>query len=206
MIEFRKEVKEMSTADLILVLEDQTDLYNEAELKILREELSFRYRSSKLKGEELKRTEILLSILEEQKREEIEKEIEIRKQKEKQEQERQAREQLQREYNYKIENLKKMGLDGYYEYKVVSLYDESGLFNKKSGAVDTQSMTQLLNILGLEGWHLVTAYSNELGKNTLSGGMGGVMSGINSTIDENILIFERFVKISQEQSTTTNMS
>lgn len=57
------------------------------------------------------------------------------------------------------------------------------------------SMTQVLNELGLDGWHLVTAYSNELGKNALSGGIGGVMTGVNSTIDENILIFERFVKI-----------
>jgi hypothetical protein len=42
---------------------------------------------------------------------------------------------------------------------------------------------------------LVTAYSNELGKNALSGGVGGALLGVNSTVDENILIFERFVKI-----------
>lgn len=56
-------------------------------------------------------------------------------------------------------------------------------------------MTHTLNELGIDGWHLVTAYSNELGKNALSGGAGGVLLGVNSTIDENILIFERFVKL-----------
>ena len=60
-------------------------------------------------------------------------------------------------------------------------------------------MAERLNELGIEGWHLVTAYSNELGKNALSGGVGGAVFGVNSTIDENILIFERFVRISKGQ-------
>ena len=105
------------------------------------------------------------------------------------------RERVQQQYKTKMENLTNMGHDGYYEYKVLSLLDESGFFKKDSGKVDTLTMTEILNELGVEGWHLVTAYSNELGKNALSGGAGGAMFGVNSTVDENILIFERFVKI-----------
>ena len=95
----------------------------------------------------------------------------------------------------RVENLKTKGADGYYEYKVISMLDIGGLFKNNSGRVDTAAMTQTLNELGIDGWHLVTAYSNELGKNALSGGAGGVLLGVNSTVDENILIFERFVKI-----------
>lgn len=114
------------------------------------------------------------------------------------EQENLKRERWQQEYQLKIDNLDKLGLDGYYEYKVLSLLDEVGFFRKNSGKVDTYSMTEKLNELGIEGWHLVTAYSNELGKNALSGGVGGAMLGVNSTVDENILIFERFVRINKE--------
>lgn len=105
------------------------------------------------------------------------------------------RERVQQQHKTKMENLTNMGFDGYYEYKVLSLLDERGLFRKDSGKADILTMTKVLNELGLEGWHLVTAYSNELGKNALSGGAGGAMFGVNSTVDENILIFERFVKI-----------
>ena len=110
-----------------------------------------------------------------------------------------AEEEEQRERHKKhslsISRLKSRGFDGYYEYKVISLSDVGGLFNSNSGKVDIAAMTVILNELGIEGWHLVTAYSNELGKNALSGGAGGALLGVNSTVDENILIFERFVKI-----------
>ena len=61
----------------------------------------------------------------------------------------------------------------------------------EEGRVDANKMTELLNDMRLDGWHLVTAYSNELGKNALS--MGGF--GINSVVDENIFLFERWVKV-----------
>ena len=93
-----------------------------------------------------------------------------------------------------ITSLKQMGAEGYYQYKVISLLDVGGLFKSNSGRVNTEAMMQTLNELGMEGWHLVTAYSNELGKNALSGGAGGFIMGTNSTVDENILIFERFIK------------
>ena len=105
-----------------------------------------------------------------------------------------ARKKKEEQYHLRIARLKAQNIDGYYEYKVISLLDVGGLFKINSGRVDTETMTQTLNELGIDGWHLVTAYSNELGKNALSGGAGGVLLGVNSTVDENILIFERFVK------------
>ena len=105
-----------------------------------------------------------------------------------------AKKQKEEQYHLRIDNLKAKGVNGYYEYKVISLLDVGGLFKSNSGRVNVEAMTQTLNELGIDGWHLVTAYSNELGKNAMSGGAGGVLLGVNSTVDENILIFERFVK------------
>lgn len=106
------------------------------------------------------------------------------------------KERMEREqqYSLRMKNLKDNHHEGYYEYKVISLSDFGGLFSSNSGRVDIDKMTAVLNDMGLDGWHLVIAYSNELGKNALSGGAGGVLLGVNSTADENILIFERFIK------------
>ena len=109
-------------------------------------------------------------------------------------QENRARREAELQHSVAVEALKKTGAEGYYQYKAISLMDVGGLFRSNSGRVNTEAMTQTLNALGMEGWHLVTAYSNELGKNAMSGGAGGVLLGTNSTVDENILIFERFVR------------
>jgi len=105
------------------------------------------------------------------------------------------RREREEQHRVQLDRLKSQGIDGYYEYKVVSFSDISGLFSKDSGRVNTIAMTEALNLLGMDGWHLVTAYSNELGKNAFSGGVGSAILGVNSTVDENILIFERFVRI-----------
>lgn len=67
-----------------------------------------------------------------------------------------------------------------YEYLVIDMIDEGG-------KVNVASLQDKLNRYGQEGWHLVSAYSNELGKNALV--VAGL--GINSTADQNILILER---------------
>lgn len=89
----------------------------------------------------------------------------------------------QEKYQARINHLKATGRDGYYEYKVISLVD-------KRGAVDIERLMNELNDLGLDGWRLQCAYTNEMGKDSLS--IAGI--GLNSTSDQNILIFERFVK------------
>ena len=103
-----------------------------------------------------------------------------------------TRERIQQEFNYKIENLSNMGYEGYYEYKVVSLNDDN------AGGINSSTVERNLNMLGLDGWRLRCAYTNEVGRNSTSGGLGGFSAGTNSTIDQNILIFERFVKINKE--------
>ncbi len=89
----------------------------------------------------------------------------------------------QEKYQARINHLKATGRDGYYEYKVISIVDERG-------AVDIERLMNKLNDLGLDGWRLQCAYTNEMGKNSMS----AYGFGINSTADQNVLIFERFVK------------
>lgn len=102
------------------------------------------------------------------------------------EQELRDREQRAQEYADQVARLKQAGADGYYEYKVVKLQDSN-----MTGCLDADLMMNTLNQMGLEGWRLVNAYSNEMGKNALA--LGGF--GVNATADEHILIFERFQKI-----------
>jgi hypothetical protein len=50
-----------------------------------------------------------------------------------------------------------------YEYKVIDVRD-------KFGKVNIDKLTDILNQYGRDGWHLVTAYTNEIGKNLLASG------------------------------------
>ena len=99
-----------------------------------------------------------------------------------------ARQNKEASYAVEIEKLKKNGAEGYYEYKVISLVDEDG------GYIDIKQLTANLNALGIEGWRLVSAYSNEIGHTSSSSGFSGYSTGTNATVDQNILIFERFVR------------
>lgn len=142
---------------------------------------------------------LIASFLEEEKQKKEQNEQKHREKLQQEEKERldeinKERVERERQYSLRMNNLKANHHEGYYEYKVISLSDVGGLFSANSGRVDVAKMTAILNDMGLDGWHLVIAYSNELGKNALSGGAGGVMLGVNSTVDENILIFERFIR------------
>ena len=76
---------------------------------------------------------------------------------------------------------------GYWEYKILSLYDNS------TGSLEIASLEGTINDLGKEGWHLRCAFTNELGHNSNSGGIMGLSVGTNATIDQNVLVFERFI-------------
>lgn len=86
---------------------------------------------------------------------------------------------------------------GFWQYKVVSLVDGD------SGAITPYEIETTINELGSKGWHLRCAFTNEIGFNSSSSGysmgVGGMSSGsstgTNATIDQNILIFERFIKL-----------
>ncbi|MBP5330100.1 MAG: DUF4177 domain-containing protein [Spirochaetaceae bacterium] len=76
-----------------------------------------------------------------------------------------------------------------WEYLVINVNDKWG------GLANIEQINIKLNELGSKGWHLVTAYTNEMGKNAIS--LKGV--GLNSTIDQNIFIFEREVSKGTEE-------
>ncbi|MBE5862775.1 MAG: DUF4177 domain-containing protein [Lachnospiraceae bacterium] len=81
-----------------------------------------------------------------------------------------------------------MELNDIYEYDVVSILD------KDHGGVDTERMSEVIAFHASKGWRLVFAFSNEIGHDSSLSELGGVSIGINSTIDQNVLIFERCVK------------
>ena len=169
---FKKEAKELSTEDLLLILEDQVDLYSEEELKILRDELASRPENAlELEAKERERK---VRIEEEAARQaERERQIQCQKQ----------------AFENRINSLKSKGYEGYYEYTTLSLVDDDG------GGLTTTQVTRLLNDYALDGWRLVSAYANELGHNSTRGGFGGFSTGTNSTVDQHILILERFIRI-----------
>lgn len=172
MEKFKKEVKELSTSDLLLILEDQVDLYSDEELKILQDELVSR------PGNTLE-----LDADEQKRKEKIKAEAAQRANRE-----RQVQKQKQA-FESRINSLKSKGYEGYYEYTTLSLVDDNG------GGLTTAQVTKFLNDYALDGWKLVSAYANELGHNSTSGGFGGFSTGTNSTVDQHILILERFVRI-----------
>lgn len=67
------------------------------------------------------------------------------------------------------------------EYAVETVYDTA------SGATDIQKLSSVLKRYSSEGWKLKNTFTNELGKNSVS--VGGI--GVNSTMDQLVLIFER---------------
>ena len=71
-----------------------------------------------------------------------------------------------------------------YEYRIITVNDNIG------GGTDISSIEKSIQTYAAEGWRVVTVFTNELGKNALS--IGGV--GINSTVDQSIIVFERPVK------------
>lgn len=89
-----------------------------------------------------------------------------------------------------VQTVQSRGESGYYEYKFV--LDTDGSDGRLSGA---DFLEKKFNNMALEGWRLVTAYSNTIGVTSHSGGAFGFSSGTNATIDQNIFVFERFVKL-----------
>ena len=89
----------------------------------------------------------------------------------------------------KIQKLKDAGYEGYYDYFVV------GLDDAQNGAITPIDIAENLLKFAVEGWRLKFIFTNELGRNTSSGGFGGFSTGTNATIERNFLIFERYVKI-----------
>ena len=129
-----------------------------------------------------------LQKMEEQRQQELKKAEELKQLKiRKAEARRKAEEKKQLDIKTAMINrLAEHGLNGYFEYQVISLLDERGVLN-------AEKLQTILNSLGKEGWHVVGSYANEIGHNTKSGGIAGFSTGTNTTIDQNVIILERFV-------------
>ena len=81
-----------------------------------------------------------------------------------------------------------MELNDVFEYDVVSILD------KEHGGVDIERMSEVIASHASKGWRLVFAFPNEIGHDSSLSELAGISIGINATIDQNILIFERCVK------------
>lgn len=81
-----------------------------------------------------------------------------------------------------------VALNDIFEYDVVSILD------KEHGGVDVERMSEVIAVHASKGWRLVFTFPNEIGHDSSLSELAGVSIGINSTIDQNILIFERCVR------------
>ncbi|MBO5786771.1 MAG: hypothetical protein J6R45_05555 [Clostridia bacterium] len=90
--------------------------------------------------------------------------------------------------NARSNTIRQNGLKGYYEYTAVNIYDQD------DGTVDVQKLILTLNELAVSGWRLVVGFSNKIGQNA---SRTGILNSHweNATIDQNILIMERFVEL-----------
>ncbi len=82
-------------------------------------------------------------------------------------------------YNSRFEQYKK---NPFYEYDYIVIP------NKSDGSTNKEKIKEILNDHAIQGWRLITMYSNEIGKDSIV--------GVNATICEDILVFERCIKAS----------
>ena len=115
---FRDEVRNMETADIMLILEDQLDLYSEEEIKVLKDELSARAPSKS----EIEASKQRIATQYEDYFEDYL--VEEQKQKELREFERERKElqELHEMKASKIKELKKSGYDSYFEYMYLTAF------------------------------------------------------------------------------------
>jgi len=81
-----------------------------------------------------------------------------------------------------------MELNDIFEYDVVSILD------RDHGGLDIERMSEVIATHASKGWRLVFTFPNEIGHDSSLSELAGVSVGINSTIDQNILVFERCVR------------
>ena len=88
-------------------------------------------------------------------------------------------------YNARLEQIKK---NPYYEYDYVVVP------NLSDGSTNKERIEEVIASHAMQGWRLVTMYSNERGKNSMGVSVGGVGGGTNTTMCEDIMVFERCIK------------
>lgn len=108
---------------------------------------------------------------------------EARYQKQIAQQEEKRREQEEKQKEQKENDKRKFAesLNEFYEYDIVTISNEN------NGHINKKQIIETVNNHAKAGWKLHTIYSNEIGKNSV----GYKGAGINSTICEDVLVFER---------------
>lgn len=94
------------------------------------------------------------------------------------------------EYDKELEKIKEEQIKNnpLYEYKVEVVNDNY------DGTVDESGIQNRLIEYSSNGWRLHSIFSNEVGKNVAGISVGGIGGGVNSTVDQTILVFERCIK------------
>ena len=100
------------------------------------------------------------------------------------------RQRLEKEREDKLAALRQRGAKGYWEYETLSVRDLD------TGSVNAKKVKEILCRMGWDGWELVTAHSNEVGR-TEHNVVGG-KDRLNASIDDTILIFRRFCPFEDE--------
>lgn len=84
-------------------------------------------------------------------------------------------------YNERFQQYRK---NPFYEYDYIVVP------NKMDGSTNKEAIEGIIENHSMQGWRIVTMYSNEIGKNAITvGGVGG-----NVTVSEDIIVFERCIK------------
>lgn len=93
-----------------------------------------------------------------------------------------------------LENIKEKQIkkNPRYEYKMEVVTDNS------SGEIDKTNIQRLLSEYAMKGWRLHSVFVNEIGKTSSAVTSNLLGFGINATIDQTILIFERCIKPLEE--------
>ena len=125
-----------------------------------------------------------IAAIDKERKQKVEAELETKKKQQYAEQLERARVEAQERKRQEAEDqiafLKANGHEGFYEYKVLDFNDNP------SGSLNIHQLNDTLNTLGRQGWHLRSAFTNELGVNQ--------SFGTNATMDQNVIIMERFIK------------
>lgn len=104
---------------------------------------------------------------------------------------REAEEQKRKEDEIKqkeIEKQNQLSKNPLFEYKSIVVNDLS------SGEIDEIKIQNTLNEWAEKGWRLHSAFSSEIGKNSIGVSIAGFGSITNATINQTVLIFERCIK------------
>lgn len=91
-------------------------------------------------------------------------------------------------YNERLEQYKR---NSFFEYDYIVVP------NKSDGSTDQERITEIISSHAMQGWRLITMYSNELGKNSMGVAVAGVGGSTNTTMCEDIMVFERCIKNGQ---------